>query len=61
MNPLDQHILRDDQPPAELRCIVSDASGEPAAFQLGEQAELAELREPHRWPTSALPHRGLRE
>jgi hypothetical protein len=26
---------------------VLDASGEPAALQLGEEAELAQVREPH--------------
>jgi hypothetical protein len=36
VNPLDEGILCDDQPLAELRRIVSDASREPAAFQLGE-------------------------
>jgi hypothetical protein len=61
VNPLDEGILGDDQPLAELRRIVSDAPRETAALQLGEQAELTELREPHRWPLSASLRRGLPE
>src|SRR5262249_11338544 len=47
VNSLDERILCDDEPVPELRRVVLDLFGEPAALQLGQQAELAELRQPH--------------
>ena len=43
---LDECVLRDHEP-VDLCRVVLDASGEPAALQLGEEAELAQVREPH--------------
>ena len=43
---LDERVLRDDEL-ADLRRVVLDALGEPAALELGQQAYLTELREPH--------------
>ena len=43
---LDERVLRDDEL-TDLRRVVLDALGEPAAFELGQQAYLTELREPH--------------
>ena len=51
----------DDHAAVELSCIVLDSAREPATLQFCEQAELAELREPHRSPPSAAPHRAPRE
>ena len=42
----DERVLRDDEP-ADLRGVVLDALREPAPLELGEQAELAGLVEPH--------------
>ena len=43
---LDERVLRDDQA-VDLCRVVLDRLSEPAALQLGEEAELAEVREPH--------------
>ena len=43
---LDERVLRDDEL-ADLRRVVLDALGEPAPLELGQQAYLTELREPH--------------
>jgi hypothetical protein len=43
---LHECVLRDHEP-VDLRGVVLDALGEPAALQLGEEAEFAEVREPH--------------
>ena len=43
---LDERVLGDDEL-AELRRVVLDSLGEPALLELGQQAELTELREPH--------------
>ena len=43
---LDQRVLRHDEP-VDLRCIVLDALRQPAPLELGEQAELPRLVEPH--------------
>ena len=44
---LDERVLCDDEPVAELCRVVLDPLREAALLQLGEQAELTELREPH--------------
>jgi len=61
VNALDEQVLGDDEPVAELGRVVSDVPREPASLQLGEQAELAELREPHRSPSSTQPRRAPNE
>ncbi len=43
---LDERVLRHDEP-VDLRGVVLDALREPAALELGEQAELSRLVEPH--------------
>ena len=43
---LDQRILRDDEP-VDLRGVVLDAQRKPALLELGKQAELPRLVEPH--------------
>ena len=50
---LDERVLRDDEPAAELGCVVLDPAREAAPLELGQQAGLAELREPHRPPPAA--------
>src|SRR6266511_5439370 len=47
VDPLDERILGDDQAGLELSRVVFDLDGEPALFELGQQPELTELREPH--------------
>ena len=47
MDALDERVLCDDEPVAELCRVVFDPLREAALLQLGEQAELTELREPH--------------
>src|SRR5205085_4154672 len=47
MDALDERILRDDDPARELGRVVFDLAREPAPLELGEEAELAELRELH--------------
>ena len=47
MDAFDERVLCDDQPVAELCGVVLDPLCEAALLQLGEQAELTELREPH--------------
>ena len=46
MDVLDERVLRDDEV-ADLRRVVLDALREPAPLELGQQADLTELREPH--------------
>ena len=41
MDALDERVLRDDDAAVELRCVVLDPACKAAAFELGEQAELA--------------------
>jgi hypothetical protein len=43
---LDQRVLRDDEA-VDDRGVVLDRLCEAATFELGEEATLAELREPH--------------
>ena len=43
---LDERVLRHDEP-FDLRRVVLDALRKPAPLELGEQAELARLVEPH--------------
>ena len=43
---LDERVLRHDEP-VDLRCVVLDPLREPAPLELGEQAELTRLVEPH--------------
>ena len=43
---LDERVLRDDEL-TNLRRVVLDALGEAAPLELGQQAYLTELREPH--------------
>ena len=50
---LDERVLGDDEPAGELRRVVLDARDQAAALELGQQAELTELREPHRPPAEA--------
>src|SRR5439155_17000207 len=50
VNAFDEHVLGDDEPGAELRRIVLDADDQAATLELGQEAELTELREPHRLP-----------
>ena len=57
---LDEGVLRCHDPSLQLRGIVIDPLREPAAFELGKQPELAELRELHRSPLSLRRRRGPR-
>ena len=50
---LDERVLRDDDAARELRRVVLDAGDQAEPLELGEQAELTELREPHRPPAAA--------
>src|SRR5439155_21292003 len=50
VNGFDEHVLGEDEPGAELRRIVLDADDQAAALDLGQEAELTELRAPHRLP-----------
>jgi hypothetical protein len=43
----DQRVLGDDEPAFELRGVVLDSLCQPAPLELGEEAQLTELREPH--------------
>src|SRR4051812_12155663 len=54
---LDERVLRDDEPALQLSSIVLDPAREPPALELVEEAELAELREPHRPPLAQPRHR----
>ena len=47
MHALDERVLRHDQAAAEVGRVVLDARDQAAPLELGEQAELTELREPH--------------
>jgi hypothetical protein len=58
MDPFDDGVLCDHEP-CHLRGIVLDPACEAAPLELCEQAELAELREPHR-PLPATPDRRRR-
>ena len=53
MDALDERVLRDDHAARELRRVVLDARDQAAPLELGEQAELTDLREPHRPPAAA--------
>ena len=53
MDALDERVLRDDESVAELGRVVLDPAREAPPLELGQQAELAELREPHRSPPAA--------
>ena len=44
---LDERVLRDDEAVAELRRVVLDPLSQPAPLELGEEAQLTDLREPH--------------
>ncbi len=44
---LDERVLCDDAAVVELGGVVLDPLHEPAPLELREQAELAEVREPH--------------
>jgi hypothetical protein len=53
---LDEPVLRDDDPAGKLGRVVLDCLRETTALELLEQAELAELREPHRLPRAVARH-----
>ena len=57
MDALDERVLRDDEAAVELRRVVLDPLREPAPLELGQQAELTELREPHRPPFASAAAR----
>jgi hypothetical protein len=44
---LDERVLRDDETAAQLRGVVLDPPDQPTPLELGEEAELTDLREPH--------------
>ena len=44
---LDERVLRDDEPSGQLRGVVLDPLRKPSLLELGEEAELTDLREPH--------------
>ena len=52
---LDERVLRDDEAAFELGGVVLDPAREAPALELVQQAELAELREPHRSPPAPPP------
>ena len=60
MDAFDERVLRDDDAAVELRRVVLDPARKAAALELGEQPELAELRELHRSPAGARPRRARR-
>jgi hypothetical protein len=60
MGVLDERVLGRDEAATELRRVVLDPTSEPAPLQLREQAELAELREPHRLPRVGAARRAPR-
>jgi hypothetical protein len=47
MDVLDEGVLGDDEALVELGSVVLDPLGKAAPLELGEQAELPQLREPH--------------
>ena len=47
MHTLDERVLRDDEPSGQLRGVVLDPLRKPSLLELGEEAELTDLREPH--------------
>ncbi len=47
MDVLDESVLCDDAASVELRGVILDLAREAAALQLGQEADLTELREPH--------------
>jgi hypothetical protein len=44
---LDESVLRDDEPVVELGRVVPDPLRQSLPLELGEEAELTDLREPH--------------
>ena len=54
MDILDECVLRHDHAARELCRVVLDARDQSLPLELGEQAELTDLREPHR-PSAATP------
>ena len=44
---LDERVLGDDEAVPELGRVVLDPLSQPAPFELGEEAQLTDLREPH--------------
>src|SRR6266540_2510011 len=56
MHTFDERVLREHDTSFELRSIMLDALGEAPTLELSKQAELAELREPHRSPRAAPRH-----
>ena len=55
---LDERVLRDDHACAERCGVVLDPLRKTATLELGEQSELARLRELHRSPCAGRRHRG---
>ena len=51
MDALDEGVLRDDEPASKLRRVVLDPDDQLPPLELGEKAELTELREPHPPPS----------
>ena len=47
MHALDERVLGDDEAVPELGRVVLDPLSQPAPFELGEEAQLTDLREPH--------------
>ena len=47
MHALDERVLGDDEAVPELRRVVLDPLCQPAPLELGEEAQLTDLREPH--------------
>ena len=47
MDALDERVLGDDELAGELRGVVLDSLREAAPLELGQQADLTDLREPH--------------
>ena len=47
MHPLDERVLRHDEPAAQVRGVVLDRPSEAEAIEFGQEAELTELRELH--------------
>jgi hypothetical protein len=54
---LDQRILGDDDTVLELGCVVLDSDRKPSPLELGQEAELAQLSQPHRSPVEARVRR----
>ena len=47
MHALDERVLCDDEPVPELRGVVLDSPGQASPLELGQEAELTDLRELH--------------